>query len=222
MTQSDLVAHAPVTLFKVLSRSDRLVGYATPKAGLRPSVINLVAAGEVICSAKASRFNDAAAAAGIRYGWCGFELAGLPRALALSSDCAVTCAASGAVLERINLTPEVLASRPQGRQALTATEVFDFAGSERCQDIRWIMPFAIDHRNRRGIHSVIEATWQMLLDRLPDAEEIELWHSILQTDAGLGELLETLIKEIAEAAPAAVRLPGPFHPLFRYDRTLLS
>lgn len=221
MMQSDLVAHAPVTIFKIISRSERLVGYATPKAGLRPSVINLVAAGEVICSAKASRFNEDAATAGIRYGWCGFELAGLPRALALSSECSVTCAASGAVLERMILRPELLAARPE-RQPLTAADVLDFAGGERCRDIRWVLPFAIDHRNSRGIHSVLEATWQMLLDRLPDAEEIELWHSVVQTDAGLGELLQTLVAEMEEATYAPVRLPGPFHPSFRYDRKLLS
>ena len=199
-----------------------IVGYAAPKAGIKPSALRLLSDGEAVCVARASRYSADAAAAGLRVGWCGFELPGLAKALAIGSAVSIVCAATGAELEQLSLSPEIFAHQG-ARTSLTAEQVF-LSGSagERCADLYEVAPFAIDHRNRHGCHSFIEATYQMVLDRMPDPKARKLLAETVETDEGLVKFLSGLIDSEEHTALPLRLFPGPFHPSFRYDRSLIG
>ncbi|WGM32288.1 hypothetical protein [Brevundimonas sp. NIBR11] len=223
MIRSDLVEYGAVTTLHIESRTGLITGYATPRIGPRPAALSLTTGDTTIAVVRASRYSQTAAEAGIRAGWCGFELPGLAQAFALGSDVAINCVATGKVLERLAFSPDVFEAVSPPSQPLSAAEVF-FAGSlgERCSDLEQVMPFAIDHRNRHGARSFMEATYQMLLDRLPDTVAYKQYEGVVTTDAGLIEFLDDITASDEYARYPLRVMPGPFHPAFRYDRGLLG
>lgn len=223
MMLSDIAEYGAVATLKIETRTGLIMGYATPRVGPRPAALSLTADGVAIAVVRASRYSATAAAVGVRLGWCGFELPGLAQAFALGSDVAINCVASGRILERLAFTPAVFEQVSQPSQPLSAAEVFTVGSlGERCSDLDEILPFAVDHRNRHGARSFLEATFQMLLDRIPFDGDYLAYEGQAMTDAGLIALLEKITTSEEFARNPLRAMPGPFHPAFRYDRGLLG
>lgn len=210
-------------MLQIESRSSRITGYAAPRMGPKPAALALKADGVLIAAVRASRYSHTAAEAGVRAGWCGFELPGVAQAFALGAEVTLCCLASGKVLERLALSPSVFEEVHRPSQPLSVSEVFA-AGSlgERCADFTENLAFAIDHRNQHGARSFLEATYQMLLDRIPKPADYGLYEGLVATDEGLIEFLEELVASKEYAQYPLRAMPGPFHPAFRYDRGLLD
>jgi hypothetical protein len=217
----DLSTYGAVVTFEILSQTHAIQGLAAPRAGFQPAALRLDAGGETIAAVRASRYSASAAAAGLRAGWCAFELPGVAKAFAISSDVSVRCLATDAVLATITPSRDVFAQPSDTDRPLTALEVFK-AGSagERCESIDEVIRFATDHRDRHGIRSLVDATFQMLTDSLPDTDDLEEFLELLASDEGVATFL-TLMQERSGESPHRA-FPGPFHSAFRYDRSLLS
>lgn len=218
---SDISTYGAIATFEITSRSRGLRGLAAPKGGFQPGALRLVAGGETIAATRASRYSPDAALAGLRVGWCGFELPGLDTAFAISSDVSVRCLVTDAVLATIELSQDLFAARADTNRPLSALEVFR-AGSagERCESVAEIVRFATDHRDRHGARSFVEATCLMATEVLPDPEDLEEFIELVTSDEGVMTFL-SLMQESDGQEPRRT-FPGPFHPAFRYDRSLLS
>lgn len=224
MIRSDIAQYGAVTTLEIEERAGSVItGYAAPRAGAKPAAVALMAGDVTIAVVRASRYSQTAAEAGVRVGWCGFELHGLAQAFALSSTVTLNCVATGRVLEKLAFDPAVFETVNRATQPLTATEVFLAGGlGERCENLEHVAAFAIDHRNRHGARSVLEATYQMLLDRLPDGAAYDGYGPLVMSDIGLLDLLKAICtSEEYKQNPLRI-MPGPFHPAFRYDRGLLG
>ncbi|CAL1692998.1 hypothetical protein MMB232_03181 [Brevundimonas subvibrioides] len=216
----DTQTYAPVAVFEILSQSDRLSGLAAPRAGVKPAALRLEAGGDVICVVRASRFSDEASTRGLRFGWCGFELPGLARALAISSDVTVRCHATNETLLKLVAGPDVFDAAARQGTILDLAAIMERGSAGERADVEHILPFAIDHRTRLGFHSFIEATYQMIVGRLPTDSE----RRKLEQKTATGEGVEKLLRKLADDRRKSgypFKLPGPFHSAFRYDRGLL-
>ena len=216
----DTQTYAPVALFEVSCQTDRLCGIAAPRAGIKPTALRLEAGSEIVSVVRASRFSADAMARGLRSGWCGFELPGLARALAIGSDVTVRCHASGDVVSVLKLGPEVFDAAARRAVVMDVAAVMALGEAGERAEVEQILPFAIDHKARLGFHSFIEATYQMILGRLPtDAERRKI-----EPKLGSDEAVEKLLRKLSDDSKRGgglLRLPGPFHSAFRYDRGLL-
>ncbi len=221
--------YSPVASFKLDdkdatdARIDVLTGYAAPRTGGQPCLVTLSADDRPIVQVRAARHSDAAELAGLRSGWCGFELPGLAQAFAVGDQVRVRCGVSGDVLAEVRLDPALFADRPQTLTTLTASDILAHARhSETSPDVDHILPFARAHFERYGTRPFIEATYMTLLRRWPD-QTVQLEPDADLTDdqriaAFLDEIVEG--KEFTQAWGGLI--PGPFHPAFRYDRLRLA
>ncbi len=216
----DTQTYAPVALFEVSSQTDRLCGIAAPRAGAKPSALRLEANSALVSVVRASRFSTDAATRGLRFGWCGFELPGLAQALTIGSDITVRCHASGDVLSVLKLGPNVFDAAAGRARVMDVAAVMNLGAAGERAEVEQILPFAIDHHTRLGFHSFIEATYQMILGRLPtDAERTKI-----EPKLGSSEGIEKLLRKLSGSSKRScglLGLPGPFHSAFRYDRGLL-
>ena len=216
----DTLVYARVALFEVSSQTDRLCGIAPPRAGIKPTALRLQAGSDLISVVRASRFSADAATRGLRFGWCGFELPGLAQALAIGSDVTVRCQASGDVLAILKLGPEVFDAAVQQVATMDIAGVMNLGAAGERAEVEQILPFAIDHKNRLGFHSFIEATYQMIVGRLPTDAERKKIEPKVESDEGVEKLLRKLLSG-SNGSNGPLPLPGPFHSAFRYDRGLL-
>ncbi len=223
MKHADIAEYGEVAILRIEAQSNVLVGYAAPRMGPKPAALALESDGVLIASVRASRYSPTAADGGVRVGWCGFELPGLAQAFALGSRVTVSCVKSGKLLEQLAFNPTVFDERRQPSQPLSAAEVFAVGSlGERCADYTENLPFAIDHRNRHVARSFLEATYQMLLDRVPGPYDYGMYEGGVATDDGLIEFLDAVVASDEYAQHPLRAMPGPFHPAFRYDRGLLG
>lgn len=214
----DTQTYAPVAMFEILSQTDRLLGIAAPRAGVKPAALRLEAGSDLISVVRASRFSPDASARGLRFGWCGFELPGLALALAIGSDITVRCHATREVLSVLRLGPDVFDAAAKRTTLLDVGAVMNLGAAGERADVEQILPFAIDHNTRVGYHSFIEATYQMTLGRLPTDNERKKAEPKVTSDLGV----EKLLRRLSDGSKGGLgRLPGPFHSAFRYDRGLL-
>lgn len=221
MTNS--AVYPPVVTFALTERSPRVIGYAAPRSGMKPCVLKLTADDTPIAFIRASRFSLEADDAGLRMGWCGFEIPGLAQAFAIGSRVEIACAGTGAILATIPLSPFIFDSRIAEPERLSAAEVIVASRSgETCDDIDQLLPFAAHHLRKFGPRAAVEATFQTLLGRWPENDVVEKWSPSIDDD----EQLTALIAEITDSSEyqddPLKSLPGPFHQAFRYDLGLFG
>ncbi|NBB63515.1 hypothetical protein GVN18_30075 [Pseudomonas sp. ODNR1LW] len=196
---------------------DVLRGYAAP-SGFEPALIKLVAGDIPITFARAAGFSPAAEDAGVRLGWCGFELPGLRQAFAISDDVKVCCGVSGEILSTI---PGDLVSKeiPPSVELSAHDLLLKVRSLDCCRTLDPLTPFALNHYRRHGARQFIEATYQTLLGRWPDDTVPDLELSLSSDEERVIFYLIDVIGSEEYAAKWGDLIPGPFSTGFRYDRT---
>lgn len=208
--------YSPVTAFALSDTSnDCLKGYAAPD-GATPSQIRLIADDTTITVGKATAYSAAAAACGLRRGWCGFELHGLRQAFAVGSAVKLCCGASGALLA--TLPRDVLSAVVPPAKQLSVTDLISLVRSaESCPSINELLPFAVNHYRRHGARQFIEASYQTLLGRWPEVNAPDVDFE-LDTEE---ERVESYLDNIIDSAEFQEKwdgiIPGPFMSGFRFD-----
>ena len=211
-------SYSPVAAFSLEDTSDdRLTGYAAP-SGRSPTLLKLTANDTPITFARGTGYSTAAAAAGLRLGWCGFEIYGLRQAVAIGDDVKLICAVSGEVLAALSLN--LLDKAPPAAVRLSAEDLVSMVRApECCSDLEVLMPFAMNHYRRHGARQFIEASYQTLFSRWPDSQAPEL-DLDCETDE---ECVERYLMDMMESKEFALKWgdlwPGPFLSTFRFDLT---
>lgn len=221
--------HAPTAQFEVLRMdmaSGTIEGHAAPDRGLLPCGLRLEAGRETVSSAEATGFSDAAARSGLRLGWCGFVIGGLAQAVAMDDDVTLKCAGSGAVLSKWSAASLTAMLLPAARRPLTVEGLIARSiAAGGCSDVRQVLPFAIGLARTRGREAFIKATYRYLLDRLPDAQAIDLprgeevdpgmveacWQAVISSDE------YTSVRRWGHAGPFQPSFPFPLAPLDEPD-----
>ena len=217
------VAYPPVVTFALAERSPRMIGYAAPKSGTKPCVLKLTTDDIPIAFIRASRFSVEAHDAGLRMGWCGFEIPGLAQAFAIGSRVELACASTGAILATVPLSQAIFDSRIAEPERLSAAGVIGASRSgETCDDIDQLLPFAAHHLRKFGPRSAVEATFQTLLARWPENDVVDKWSPSIDDDEQLTELIAEITDSSEYQDNPLKSLPGPFHQAFRYDLGLLG
>ncbi len=210
--------YPPVVTFALAQTSPRLIGYAAPKNGTKPCVLKLTADDTPIAFIRASRFSAEAFDAGLRLGWCGFEIPGLAQAFAIGSRVELACAGSGAILATIPVSTAVFAARAGEVERLSAAEVIVASRSgETCEHLDQLLPFAAHHRQKFGPRAVVEATFQTVLGRWPEHDLVDRWSRSIGDDAELIAFIDEITDSPEYRKDPLRSLPGPFHQAFRYD-----
>lgn len=222
---SATMTYAPVAAFELVRGGEKLQGFAAPSGGPAPCLVKLTAGETPIAFAQAGRFSAAAAAAGLRLGWCGFDIPGVRQAFAIASEVTLSCGVSGETLATIPFDPALFEGGQPAESTLSVIQLLTLArDGEMAEDIAHILPFALAHLRRHGARALIEASYQTLLRRWPDGDaNMNLHVEEGQTDedavaAHLGNMAGSA-EHNSQVAPA---IPGPFHQAFRYDRAVLG
>lgn len=219
------IPYAPVATCEIDIQQGRVIGHAAPAGSPAPCLIALISAETPIAYARATGFSADAAAAGLRMGWCGFDLPGLRQAFALGDLARVICGVSGDLLQEIAADPTAFEFPLPGARTLSAADIVRLAqGGEVCDTIDQLLPFALAHRQRYGDRATIEAAYQTLLRRWPDggAPQSIDGPDDLDADAHVLHLLTAMIDSEEFRQLWAAAIPGPFHPAFRFDRAVMS
>ena len=166
-------------------------------------------------------FSDEAAREGIRLGWCGFTLGGLPAAAALGQGAELLCAVSArplAVWSRDDLAQIDLATR---RPLLSVPGLRRYVnGLNGCGEARQIIPFLARYAERRPMRELIAALWRYFLRRPPLDSEIDKIVVDLPDEWKLEWLLDRVTSTDEFKAGPGFPFPGPFEPEFPFDREL--
>lgn len=220
---ADFGAYPAVTTFKIIETGRRLTGYAAPRSGRWPSVLKLVADNEPVAFIRAGQYSPDAMTDGFRFGWCGFEVAGLAEAFALGSKVELRCAATDHVLLDVNFNADVLQTAAPGTAEATPTQILEIArAGQDCTDIETIKPFVQRHRQVHGLHSTIDAAYRSLLQRGADSVALTSWSLENESDDDLIEMMEEITVSAEFIDRPRKYIPGPFHPSFGFDLSIFG
>lgn len=210
--------YSPVAVFVLDAvEGDVLRGYAAPR-DFEPALIKLVAGDTPIAFARAAGFSPAAEGAGVRLGWCGFELPGLRQAFAISEDVKVCCGVSGENLSMIS--GDLVSKEVPPSVELSAQDLLSKVRSlDCCRTLDPLTLFALNHYRRHGARQFIEATYQTLLGRWPDSSVPDINPSPLSDEERVIFYLIDVIGSAEYGSKWGDLIPGPFSSGFRYDRT---
>lgn len=201
----------------VESSDDGLRGYAAP-SGASPALVKLTADDAPIAFARASGYSSAAAEAGLRLGWCAFQIHGLRQAFAIGDDVKLRCGVSDEVLATLSI--DMLSPATPTTAQLSALDLIDLVRApDICPGLEQLLPFAINHYRRHGARQFIEACYQTLLGRWPevDAPDVDF---ALETDEDRVEFyVDAIIASKEYKARWGGAMPGPFMSGFRFDTT---
>jgi hypothetical protein len=217
------INYAPVDHFSAEITDGAIAGIAAPIGGSLPCQVGLFAGDVPVAFARAARFSQEAEDAAIRLGWCGFKLQGLDQALALGGPVEVRCGASGAVLMKPKIGPEIFSASVRSPRVLSVFEaIFITRAAEGCPDVARLAVFGREHLRRHGPRGFLAATYRTILGREADPVGIAMWDGA----ADYASLVEQFIADMVESAeyeaiPVRV-LPGPFQTAFAYDQTLIA
>ena len=215
------VRYSPVAEFQDLLTGDTLIGFAAPAAGILPCRVDLFADDLMVGSARATRFSMDAEQAGIRHGWCGFELAGCSSAFALSDEVVLRCAISGRTLHHLQVG-EIDARSGGGvaRSISVQNLLAHVRKTDTATDVRQILPFAEAFRSRTSLREFAEASFLTVFQKHLTDEDIEAY--ALSADRPVDDILMEMTGSDAFTENARSHIPGPFHPDFRYGLQLFG
>jgi hypothetical protein len=209
--------YAPVHQIRILSMSgNRLRGLAAPEAGPRPSAVILTAGERVLGVSIASAFSEEAKVAGLRDGWCGFEVAGLQHALALGPRGEVRCAATNHSL--ITLDDDAIASAASAPHTDITVEAL------RSQALREngtaneaaVWPFAEAFFQEKGFGAFIDALYAYLLGRPCDKDGRSHYEQSMAAGAAPQDIWLSLLESEEFKNRGLKIIPGPFDPGFPF------
>ena len=209
-------SYSPVAAFALSDTSnDCLQGYAAPN-GATSAQLRLISDDTTIAVVKATGYSAAAAAAGLRLGWCGFELHGLQQAFAVGDAVRICCGVSGevlATLPREALTPVM----PPAKQLSVLDLISAVRSTESCPSMHELLPFAVNHYRRHGARQFIEASYQTLLGRWPDTNATDIDFEIDTEEKRVESYLDVMINSEEYQEKWGGVIPGPFMAGFRFD-----
>ena len=213
--------YAAVVEFSAAVVDDAVEGFAAPRNTLQPCMVALYAGDAPVSFARAASLSAEAQEDGIRLGWCGFRLPGLPQAFALGGEIQVRCGVTGKVLLKPKVEAESIERKTRTTQSLTLTEFLtDIRNEEGCTDVADLALFAYDHLRRHGGQSFLFASYQTFFQRDPDQAAIESWSGNGLSLAGVESYLLDIVKSDEFKNRAIQTMPGPFQAGFKFDRSL--
>lgn len=210
--------YSAVAAFALVETSDDcLRGYAAPK-GAAPALLKLTSDGTPISFSRASGYSSAAAEAGLRLGWCAFQVHGLRQAFAIGDSVMLCCGVSEDVLATLSI--DMLdRAKPETAQLSAVDLVALIRAPDLCPEREQLLPFALNHYRRHGARQFIEACYQTLLGRWPEADAPDIDFG-LKTDE---YRVESYVADVLDSAEYRARwgeaIPGPFMSGFRFDTT---
>lgn len=209
--------YSPVVAFKLEGQDDLLTGYAAP-AGESPCLLKLVGGDTPIFFARASGYSATAAADGFRSGWCGFEIRGAAQAFVVSDTVRLVCGVSGEVLAEIADPPRATPA-PQAEAWSVMELLSEVRRPDASPSIEEVTAFALNHYRRHGARQFIEATYETLLGRWPDAAAPQMNDRLPDDERRVAAYLEVVVKSEEYQRRWNAQYPGALHSFFRYDRT---
>lgn len=217
MTQN--YAHSPVSVFEAAVEDGVIVGYAAPQSGA-PCLLRLSSDDAPISFATAAGYSDAAAAAGLRSGWCGFALHGLRQAVAIGDRIEISCAVTGNVLKTLSGGEAAMPTAPSSVKSLSVLEFLAEVRQPRtCVSGEQLLPFALNHYRRHGGQSFRDMAYVTLLGRWPDAGAPHVDENINIEEERIRTYINDLIRSGEFAKRSNGMIAGPFHHDFRFDTT---
>lgn len=203
--------------------SRTIMGFAAPLKGRKPCAVELVVGTEVIAFSKAGRLSLQAYAAGLRFGWCGYELFGLSEAIAIDGDITVRCAVHGNVLHRYDRS--AIEKAPQaGPVTLSARELLqELRLTNGTSDLKYILPFLKRYSSTHGTRDIVEALYRYIFRRSADESGLKTWTDRINegtTPEHIAETLWSLAKYENSSVPPV--LQGPFEPGFTFGLELFD
>ena len=128
------------------------------------------------------------------------------------------CGVSGEVLAEI---AEPLRAIPAPQlDILSVTDLLDeLRRPDSSPSLEGLMPFALNHLHRHGSRQFVEATYETLFGRWPDANAAQPNERLADDEKRVATYLRLLMKSEEYTRRWGVQIPGPFHPSFRYDRS---
>lgn len=210
-------SYSPVVAFKLEDRDDLLAGYAAP-GGESPCLLKLVAGDTPIAFARAGGYSSTAAADGFRSGWCGFEIHGVVQAFVISDAVRLLCGVSGEVLADIGEPPRT--ATVSTSEALSVTELLaEIRRPDASPSLEQLLALALNHYRRHGARQFVEATYETLLGRWPDANAPQVNERLTDDEKKVASYLRMIMKGEEYQTRWGGLMPGAFHPSFRYDRS---
>lgn len=210
--------YAPVHQIRILSMSgNRLRGLAVPEGGLRPSAVILAAGERFLGVSIAGGFSEDAKAAGLRHGWCGFELLGLQHALALGPRGEVRCAATNRSL--ITLDGDAIASAANSPFIRITVEALraEALRENLTEDIEAIWPFAEAFFQEKGPRAFIDATYLYLLGRPADPDGRSVYEKSIAAGMRPRDVWNTFVDSDEFRNKTMKAHSGPFDSDFPYS-----
>ena len=213
--------YSPVLSFKLESQDNGvLTGYAAPRSDGRTCALVLSADDRPIVHVRASRFSSSAEAAGLRGGWCGFEVPGLAQAFAVGDTVRLSCSVSGEVQAEIAFDETLFSTRPKAAVGLLPQDVLALAREdEMAGRIEDILPIAVFHFERHGAKAFLDAACLTLLRRGPEPEDLFEADVELSLEEQIFDHLLALAERDESISIWHGQIPGPFHASFHFDRT---
>ena len=186
-------------------------GYAAPERGRRPCLLEMVGGSSVVAVARACGFSDAALKAGVRFGWCRFDLGGLTVAAAFGETVQVRCAISGATIA--SWPPEQLnrsEARPRRASLQVAGLRMFIEELSGCSELIQVEPIAQLFRAEHGDQAFIEASYMYLHKRLPNVSERHHFFDDLPVDWTVTACWEKIVSSNEFITKRRFPLPGVF------------
>lgn len=215
------INYAAVVEFSAAVVNDAVEGFAAPRNTLLPCMVALYAGDVPISFARAASLSPEAQDEGIRLGWCGFRLPGLPQAFALGGEIQVRCGVTGKVLMKPKVEAASVERKNRTSKSLTLTEFLtEIRREEACADVEDLAVFAYDHLRRHGGHSFLFAAYQTFLQRDPDNAAIATWSGGSLSFEDVKAYLLDVFESDEFQTRAIQSMPGPFQAGFKFDRSL--
>jgi hypothetical protein len=206
--------------FRVLGST--IEGEAAPTGGKLPCLIGLYSEGIPIAFGRATRHSPTAANAGLRHGWCGFEIPGAPLAKAIGNNVELRCGVTDRILGRPDIGLESLETVPPTASPINVFELVDLAqAGEDCPNVETFAAFGRNHLQLHGVHSFLHSTYQMLFGRDADNDVIGPWVASTDPLSEVEDFLNDLLVCEEFLAKPFSHLPGPFQDTFRYDTSFI-
>ena len=210
---------APVERLEIVQLvGNRVRGYAAPVGGDRPCAVVIASGSRVFGVAVAGAFSTEAKAAGLRLGWCGFEVMGALFGMALGGSAELRCAVESRTLVQLNnvdCLAQVMAPRPQA-SVEAALSIVQRQNDATGPDA--VMPFSEAYCRVHGNAAFVDATYRYLLGRNADPHGRDSF--LKDMDGGLSP---DAIWRRFMTVPEYTNLPrhsfpGPFDPGFPFGR----
>ena len=214
-TQAFAARFAPVERAEV-HRMDgnRVCGIATPVDGPRPCAVILAAGDRIFGVAIAGSFSPKAESAGVRDGWCGFEVTGIQHAMALGLVGQLRCAVTGRVLVVID-DDDVAQAANAARIDMSVEALRISVGKQNgTADIEAIWPFANALIRERGIDTFLDEAYRYLLGRPIDSDGWSSNKAQIAAGVPARRIWDGIVASDEFKSRSSRSFPGPFAPEF--------